>query len=118
MGNLAKDQPATVKVKQVRRSSDTRTTLSRTTETEQVYSGVYGTVYTSRCTHSYVHLLCTFLVYTSSCTLPGVHFSVYTYRRTLLGVHFSAYTSLCTLPGVHLPVYTSRCILPGVHFPV
>ncbi|CDY59533.1 BnaCnng35140D [Brassica napus] len=124
MGNLAKDQPATVKVKQVRRSSDTRTTLSRTTETEQGSSQFECTV---RCTRPDVHIR----MYTSGvrfwCTLlgvhlfvytSGVHFSVYTYRRTLLGVYFSAYTSLCTLPGVHLPVYTSRCILPGVHFPV
>ncbi|CAN7056575.1 unnamed protein product, partial [Brassica oleracea var. botrytis] len=119
MGNLAKDQPATIKVKQVRRSSDTRTTLSRTTETEQGSSQLECTV---RCTLPDVHIRmytscarfwCTLLrvhfpVYTSRCTLTGVHFSVYTFRRTLLCVHFPVYTCQCTLPGVYFPVYTSR----------
>ncbi|KAF2530637.1 hypothetical protein F2Q70_00030762 [Brassica cretica] len=62
-------------------------------------------------------LVCTPPVYTSRCTLPGVHFSVYTCRCPLLCVHFPVYTFGVHFPvyisGVHFPVYTSR-----VHFPV
>ena len=67
-----------------------------------------GTMYTPRCTHSYVHLRCTLTVYASRCTLPGAHFPVYTSRCTLPGAHL-----WCTLSGTLLGVHF-RCTIPGV----